>query len=66
MPDKKYRLCIDGKYIETTEKACREYKRADEKERYFMELLRRAKNVKRGRGKGEYFPCNVSQAKRRF
>ncbi len=39
--------------IEVTEEVYREYKRADEKERYFMERLKRGKTVK-GEREGEY------------
>ncbi len=45
MSDREYGLYIDGRYIEVTEEVYREYKRAEEKEKYFMKRLKRGKAV---------------------
>ncbi len=45
MSDREYGLYIDGRYIEVTEEVYQEYKRAEEKEKYFMKRLKRGKAV---------------------
>lgn len=45
MSEKKFYLCIDGRNIEVSEEVYREYKRGEEKERYFMRRLKKGRFI---------------------
>ena len=45
MPDKDFFLYIDGQPVKVTEEIYREYKRAEDKERYFMRRLKKGRYV---------------------